>query len=64
VYATLDRLEAKGYVRSTVGEPTATRGGRGKRHFRIEAAGHRALKTSEGAIRSMSAGLKRRWENA
>ena len=64
VYATLDRLEAKGYVSSAVGEPTATRGGRGKRHFRIEVGGHRALKTSEDAIRSMSAGLKGRWENA
>jgi PadR family transcriptional regulator len=64
VYATLDRLEAKGYVTSNVGEPTATRGGRGKRHFRIEVGGQRALKASEDAIRSMSAGLKRRWENA
>ena len=64
VYATLDRLEGKGYVSSTVREPTAIRGGRGKRHFRIEAKGHRALKTSEEAIRSMSAGLKGRWENA
>ena len=64
VYATLDRLEAKGCVSSTVGEPTATRGGRGKRHFRIEVAGQRALRASEDAIRSMSAGLKRRWENA
>ena len=64
VYATLDRLEDKGYISSTVGKPTATRGGRGKRHFRIEAKGHRALKTSEDAIRSMSAGLKGRWENA
>ena len=64
VYATLDRLVLKGYVSSTVGEPTPTRGGRRKRYFRIEAKGHRALKTSEDAIRSMSAGLKGRWENA
>jgi DNA-binding PadR family transcriptional regulator len=62
VYATLDRLEAKGYVSSTVGEPTAARGGRAKRHFRIEAAGERALKTSEDAIRRMRADLRRRWE--
>jgi PadR family transcriptional regulator, regulatory protein PadR len=64
VYATLDRLEDKGYVSSTVGEPTAARGGRGKRHFRVEAAGQRALKASDDAIRSMSTGLKRRWEDA
>jgi PadR family transcriptional regulator, regulatory protein PadR len=64
VYATLDRLEAKGYVSSSIGEPTAERGGRAKRHFRIEAAGAGALRTSEDAIRRMSAGLKRRWETA
>lgn len=64
VYATLDRLEAKGYVRSSVGEPTTARGGRAKRHFQIQAAGERALHVSEDAIRRMSAGLKRRWEGA
>src|SRR5688572_33434410 len=42
VYATLERLEAKGYVSSFTGEPTAERGGRAKRHFEIEAAGHLA----------------------
>lgn len=64
VYATLDRLEAKGLVRSRLGEPTSARGGRAKRHFRIEAAGERTLKASEDAIRRMSAGLVRRWKNA
>jgi len=33
VYATLDRLERKGLVSSTVGEPTPERGGRAKRYF-------------------------------
>ena len=33
VYKTLDRLEAKGLVRSHVGEPTAARGGRAKRRL-------------------------------
>ena len=37
VYATLDRLESKGYVSSSLSEPTAERGGRAKRLFRIEA---------------------------
>lgn len=64
VYATLDRLVAKGLVSSSIGEPTSVRGGRAKRHFRLEAAGERALKASEDAIRRMSAGLKRRWEGA
>jgi DNA-binding PadR family transcriptional regulator len=55
IYATLDRLESKGYVRSSIGEPTAERGGRAKRHFQIEADGTRALATSMDAIRRMAA---------
>jgi PadR family transcriptional regulator PadR len=61
VYATLERLEAKGYVSSFTGEPTPQRGGRAKRLFRVEAAGKRALEVSEQTIRSMTAGLKDRW---
>jgi PadR family transcriptional regulator PadR len=62
VYATLERLEGKGYVSSLTGEPTAERGGRAKRLFRVEAAGKKALQVSEQTIRSMTAGLKSRWE--
>ncbi len=61
VYATLERLEAKGYVSSFTGEPTAQRGGRAKRLFRLEAAGKRALRISEQTIHSMTADLKDRW---
>jgi DNA-binding PadR family transcriptional regulator len=61
IYATLERLEAKGYVRSFTGEPTAERGGRAKRLFQIEAEGERALSTSQKAIRRMTVGLNSRW---
>jgi len=61
VYATLERLEEKGYVSSFTGQPTPERGGRAKRLFRIEAAGKRALQISEETIRSMTVGLKDRW---
>jgi DNA-binding PadR family transcriptional regulator len=65
VYATLDRLEAKGYVRSVLGEPTAERGGRAKRLFRVEAEGERALRNSQDAIRRMTLGLSRKgWRTA
>jgi PadR family transcriptional regulator PadR len=64
VYATLERLEGKGYVSSFTGEPTAERGGRAKRLFRIEADGEQALRTSQEAIRRMTAGLKKRWGTA
>lgn len=43
VYPTLDRLEAKGLVRSRVGEPTAIRGGRRRRVYAITARGVAAL---------------------
>jgi PadR family transcriptional regulator PadR len=61
VYATLERLEAKGYVRSFLGEPTAERGGRAKRLFEIEAEGGRVLHASQEAIRKMTVGLRSRW---
>ena len=64
VYGTLERLEAKGLVSSYVGEPTAQRGGRAKRHFRVEAEGLRALRGSQEAIEKMTSGLKRRWKMA
>jgi DNA-binding PadR family transcriptional regulator len=62
IYATLGRLEEKGYVSSQTGEPTAERGGRAKRHFRVEAEGLRALRASQRAFDNMSAGLKKRLE--
>jgi len=40
----MERRESKGYVSSSLGEPTAERGGRANRVFRIEADGGRALK--------------------
>jgi PadR family transcriptional regulator PadR len=61
VYGTLERLETKGYVSSFVGQPTASRGGRAKRLFRIEADGERVLDASHEAIRKMGLGLRRRW---
>jgi DNA-binding PadR family transcriptional regulator len=43
VYTTLDRLLAKGFVSVSMGDPTPERGGRAKKHYRIEAAGREAL---------------------
>ena len=59
VYKTLERLEGKGLVSSRIGAPTAERGGRRKKHFKIAAAGERALKQSLQALRSMTEGLER-----
>ena len=43
VYTVLDRLEAKGLVRSAMVAGTPTRGGRSRRVFKLTAAGSRAL---------------------
>ena len=43
VYAALERLEAKGLVSSTLGDPTPERGGKAKRFFRITKEGLRQV---------------------
>lgn len=64
VYATLDRLEEKGLVKSRLGEASDARGGRAKRCFSITAAGARALEKSQHAFRQMLEGLPPRWNPA
>jgi DNA-binding PadR family transcriptional regulator len=53
VYATLERLETAGLVRSVVGDPTPERGGRAKRYFRVTPAGLRAVKDTRNAFVSL-----------
>ncbi|HEY2498144.1 MAG TPA: helix-turn-helix transcriptional regulator [Candidatus Angelobacter sp.] len=57
VYATLDRLETKGYVKSHHGDPTPERGGRAKRFFRVTARGVSAVNRTHRALQSMTEGL-------
>lgn len=57
VYATLDRLAAKGYVKSHLGDPTPERGGRSKRFFEVTAKGLTAVNRTQRALQSMSKGL-------
>jgi DNA-binding PadR family transcriptional regulator len=57
LYSTLDRLEAKGYVASWFADPTAERGGRSKRFFRVEPLGLKAVKRSQKALALMLEGL-------
>ncbi|WP_338292342.1 PadR family transcriptional regulator [Planctobacterium marinum] len=60
LYATLERLEVKGMVSSTMGEPTKERGGRAKKYFKITAKGQQALKRSKDALTLMWQGLSLR----
>jgi len=64
VYATLDRLEAKGLVRSNLAPGTPQRDGRVRRYYVLTAAGVRALnesrKTAERIWRGLAWPLKGR----
>jgi PadR family transcriptional regulator PadR len=57
LYTALNRLEHKGFIRSTMSEPTHERGGRSKRHFRLRAAGAAALRLSRERMARMWEGL-------
>lgn len=61
VYATLDRLETKGYVTSRVAGPTPERGGRAKRYFEVIAEGRRALAEAQHSLAQMREGLTEAW---
>jgi DNA-binding PadR family transcriptional regulator len=58
VYTALERLATRGLVSSTLGEPTAERGGRRKRMYRLETAGARELQRSVDTLEAMSHGLR------
>jgi PadR family transcriptional regulator PadR len=53
VYATLDRLESRSLVSSALGDPTAERGGRAKRFFRVTAKGVRQVRDTQRAFHAM-----------
>ena len=57
VYATLDRLEAKGLVRSTLTPGTPRRDGRVRRYYAVTAAGVRVLNDSKRATERLFRGL-------
>ncbi|MEW6322550.1 MAG: PadR family transcriptional regulator [Acidobacteriota bacterium] len=56
-YAALARLEQQGLVASRTGEPTAQRGGRAKRYFRVTTRGLNAVKVTRGALTALWRGL-------
>lgn len=58
IYVTLMRLEEKGLVRSWMGEPTAQRGGKARRHFDIRPAGVQALEAVRRVRDRMWAGVE------
>ena len=57
LFTSLDRLEAKGLVRSRMGEPIAERGGRPRRYFEVTASGLKALRSARSALAALAEGL-------
>jgi DNA-binding PadR family transcriptional regulator len=53
VYAALERLEAKELVVSSLGEPTAERGGKAKRYFRITKEALRQIRETRRVLTGM-----------
>src|SRR5262245_22044309 len=57
LYVTLDRLEKKGYLRSSWGEATAVRGGRAKRYYTLTSAGISVLSAARKRMDRMWMGV-------
>lgn len=57
IYKTLSRLEDKDYIRSVTGEPTAVRGGKAKRYFRLTPEGRKELREVLASLQRMAPGL-------
>jgi DNA-binding PadR family transcriptional regulator len=57
LYTTLDRLEAKGFLKTWMGEPTPERGGRSKRLVEITATGMKEASDFFRAITRISKGV-------
>jgi PadR family transcriptional regulator PadR len=58
VYAGLDRLEGKGYIKSREGETTRGRGGRSKTYYSVNAAGLQAVRQTRAVFRRMERGAE------
>ncbi len=57
IYAALDRLEQKGLVLSTLGDPTPERGGRAKRFFHLTPVGLQAVRDTRAALTTLWSGI-------
>ena len=55
IYVTLERLRKRGLVRSSWGQPTAERGGRRRRYYRLEAVGATLLHRSYEDLQRLAA---------
>jgi PadR family transcriptional regulator PadR len=62
IYTTLDRLERRGYVSTSLGDPTPQRGGKRRRFYRLRPAAAAAIREAQAQVASMSSGLRPKLE--
>ena len=58
LYTGLDRLEAKGCLKSRMGDPSEERGGKARRYYSVTPAGLKAIRATHDALSSMAKGLE------
>jgi PadR family transcriptional regulator, regulatory protein PadR len=58
LYTGLDRLEAKGCLKSRMGDPSEERGGKARRYYAVTAAGMKAIRATHEAFASLTKGLE------
>ena len=58
IYITLHRLEKRHYVESELGTPTAERGGKSKRFYKVTQAGVEALRATRKVEKAMWDGIE------
>ena len=63
VYTTLDRLERKGFIQSTIEQGTLARDNRIRRRYEITPSGRDTVSAAQRDIRAMSRGLGLREEH-
>ena len=64
VYTVLKRLEERDLVSAWIGDPTPERGGRRRKHYRIETEGAVQLRQARDQLLDMSQGLAERLDRA
>src|SRR6186997_3264585 len=57
VYAALERLQDRGFVSSSIGEPTPERGGRAKKYFKVTGKGMKVVQETQQTLTRLWKGL-------
>ena len=58
MYTGLDRLEAKGCLRSRMGDATEERGGKPRRYYTVTPAGLKAIRATHESLSNLTRGLE------